>query len=634
MSANYKSDQNSLITPLGAGETFTGVWEDCDLSDGLLICKTDANGTIYVDFSTDEGQTADSIFTFNITAGQNEFHTFVVGPRSVRVRFVNGASPQTYCRMGLYFGEFRHGNSPIGFSIGDDADALVVKAVLSGVGNTTASVTDHKALQVTPPAEGKTAFGEMSVSEPSPVLQLLFPVDADTGRIELRENQSGTVSHANRSIVISTGAAANSSAEFRSKRIMKYSPGEGSLVRFTAVFTTGVANSSQLIGIGNESDGLFVGYSGASFGIMHRSHGSPEVRTLSITTKSSTAENITITLDGEAASVAVTNGADATVTANEIAAHDYSDVGRGWNAYAVGSTVVFRSWKAKAHSGAFTLSGATTAVGTFAQNVVGVAPTETFIAQSSWNGPDIFDGNGLTGVTLDPTKGNVYQIKYQWLGYGALFFYIEDPDDGEYHLVHTIEIANSRTTPSMGDPSLHLMGIVENTSNTTDISLSNSSMGGFIEGKLALLGIRRGASADKSSISTTIVPVLSVRQGLHRGGKAVQAFCRMLRVALACEHTKPMRFYIYKGATLVGSNWQSFDASVSSMLYDTSATSISGGEERFVIPLGKSSSTILSFVEDYFSYNLSPGEVLTIAASATSGTGAEATVGVNMLEAV
>ena len=330
----------------------------------------------------------------------------------------------------------------------------------------------------------------------------------------------------------------------------------------------------------------------------------------------------------------MTNGADATVTANEIAAHDYSDTGRGWDAYAVGNTVVFRSWKAKAHSGAFTLSGATTAVGTFAQDVVGTAPTETFIPQSSWNGDDIFDGNGLTGVTLDPTKGNVYQIKYQWLGYGALFFYIEDPDDGEYHLVHTIEIANSRTSPSMGDPSLHLMGIVENTTNTSAITLSNSSMGGFIEGKLALLGVRRGASADKTGIGTTIVPVLSVRQGLHRSGKAVQSFSKPLRIALAVEHTKPMRIYFYKGATLVGANWQSLDASASSMLYDTSATSITGGEERFVVPLGKSASHIISLLDDYFAYNLNPGEVLTIAASATSGTGAEATVGVNMLEAI
>ena len=56
---------------------------------------------------------------------------------------------------------------------------------------------------------------------------------------------------------LSTGAAANSSAQILSKEPIKYNPGQGGLVRFTGIFTIGVANSTQLIGIGDSGDGYF-----------------------------------------------------------------------------------------------------------------------------------------------------------------------------------------------------------------------------------------------------------------------------------------------------------------------------------------------------------------------------------------
>ena len=354
---------------------------------------------------------------------------------------------------------------------------------------------------------------------------------------------------------------------------------------------------------------------------------------MTVSTKSSTAENITITLDGDAdATVAVTNGADATVTANEIAAHDYSDVGTGWTARAVGNKVEFKSWDGATHSGTFSLSGASTAVGTFAQNVVGAAPSETWIPQASWNGPDKFDGTGLTGVTLDPTMGNVYQIKYQWLGYGLMTFYVEDPDDGELHLVHAIEYANANTTPSIGDPSLSLMAHARNAANTSDVVVKTASMAAFIEGKVDFVGVRRGKRNTKTTVTSALLPILSIRQGQHYNGKAVQTFCKLMRMAVAVEHTKPITIAIIENGVLTGASWSAIDSAVSSMEFDTSATAVTGGQETFAIPLGKSSSDVLTFTDDYFAYNVRPGKTLTFAAIANSGTNGEATVAVKLLE--
>ena len=71
--------------------------------------------------------------------------------------------------------------------------------------------------------------------------------------------------------VASTTAAATSSSLIQSIRRAKYRAGEGLLSRFTAQFTTGAANSTQLAGMRNANiDGWFIGYNGTQFGIMYR----------------------------------------------------------------------------------------------------------------------------------------------------------------------------------------------------------------------------------------------------------------------------------------------------------------------------------------------------------------------------
>ncbi len=65
----------------------------------------------------------------------------------------------------------------------------------------------------------------------------------------------------------------------------------------------------------------------------------------------------------------------------------------------------------------------------YRQQVYGVTVTsstitDTWIYQNAWNG-DPFNGAGGSGVTLNPAFGNVYKIQMQWLGFGAINFYIE-----------------------------------------------------------------------------------------------------------------------------------------------------------------------------------------------------------------
>lgn len=629
-----ESTGNTTTTPLSGGATFTGAAEQNGAPDVMCSCYADVAGTLYFDFSVDG--TNWRTFPpagFTVSAGIHEFHTAVKGPRYFRARFVNGVGAQSTFQLYVYYGWFRQPNAPINFSIADDADALITKSVISGVGDTTAKVTDHKALQVTPASEGKTAFGEALTGSLTPVIGLTYAYNLNPLLVTTENNQSGSAAVSNSMAQLSTGAAANSSSCLKSNQNVSYQPGMGVRARFTGMFTTGAANSTQIIGIGDAGEGYFFGYNGASFGLMRRYGGLPEVRTLTVTTGSSTAENITITLDGDAdATVAVTNTGDTTLTANEIAAHDYSDVGRGWTAKAVGSKVVFTSWDASSRTGTYSLSGATTAVGTFAQTLAGAAPTDTWVAQASWNGDDIFDGNGLTGVTIDTTKINVFQIDFQYLGAGAVRFYIEDPDDGELHLVHTIEYANANTRPSIDNPSLKFFMCAENTSNTTDLTLSSASAGVFIDGMRTNAGVKRGITGSLTLGATSAeTPITSFRIKEVYQSTLNRAVLKLNYVSAAVEHSKPCAINFYANATLTGASFSDL-AATSSIEQDTSATASSGGVLLFSLYLGKTGQTTLDLKEDLTIGEFGVGNVITATLAPTSGNAAEGNVSFNVTE--
>ena len=352
---------------------------------------------------------------------------------------------------------------------------------------------------------------------------------------------------------------------------------------------------------------------------MRRDGGLPEIRTLTITTKSSHVDNVTITLDGDAKSVAVTNGADLTVTANEIAAGDYSDTGRGWKAEAEGDTVVFTSWDASARTGTYSLTDATSAVGTFAQTVVGVAPTETAVAQTAWSADKA--ANGQTLPTIDFTKGNVFQIRYQWLGFGAIEFSIEDPVTGRLTLVHRIEYANANTEPSVHHPSLPLQGISENVANDSSLVVKLGSMGGFIEGRDLPIGVLQSKKGTSAAIGSTRIPILSLKNKSVYQSRLNRASVKLNSLALASDATKSLTISIHINPTLTAAAFADVDTNTSVMSADTSATATTGGDLIFETELAKVD-TLLHDLNSIRNLIL-PGDVWSLSAVAVSGSGHE-----------
>ncbi len=480
----------------------------------------------------------------------------------------------------------------------------------------------------------KTAFGEQAVAELTPVVQLQFGYNINSALVKSRTNQSGSLDVNQNMARLQSGAAANSSAEMLSAVPVQYNPGSGGECRFTALFTTGVANSEQIAGVGDTGDGYFLGYNGTDFSVFVRRSGEPEVRTLTVSTKSTDAEDITITLNSVAKTdVTVTDASsgDTTTTANDIAAADYSNVGRGWDAFAVNSTVIFVSWGDASRTGTYSLSSASSAVGTFAQTLAGVAPENTIVAQSDWNG-DKFDGSGLSNVTIDFTKGNVYQITYQWLGFGSIDFSIENPDNGEFVLAHRVKYANQETHPSIDHPTLSLYAGCINTSNTSNLTVFIGSMMGGISGKNLELGLRHGIKGSGVLTGTSVeTPIISLRNVLVYQGNINKIKARVFLVMASVEHTKAVAVNFYANAVLTGANFTDFNANISTIQSDTSATAFTGGILLFSIELGKTGQQLIT-LENPQSGPLFPGNTITATAEPASGNGAEAAIAFNIVE--
>lgn len=432
----------------------------------------------------------------------------------------------------------------------------------------------------------QTAYGELSVSELSPQIQLQFPYNINAAQAIAFPGNGGTVVGANQTATCTTGTASDGFGLLLSRDVLKYSAGQGGLARFSTVYTAGVANSEQIHGIGNGLNGFFFGYNGADFGVLRREGGMTEIRELTVTTGSTTAEDLTITLDGIAVTnVSVTNTGDVTKTALEIANHNFSGVGNGWGAIPRGDKVTFVGVDDASHPGTYSLSGATTAVGTFAQIVVGANANDVWVSQTSWN-MDKMDGNGPSGINLDQTKGNVYEIKYQWLGFGPITFSIVNPATGSITPVHRIEFGNSSTTPSVCNPTFPLFMSCLNKGNTSNVIMKTSSMAAFIEGREGQLGpVFATDKVGAIATGTNERPLLTIRnkqvyQSTINQVRIAPVFISVLSDLNNINATVTVRVYL-DALPLTSTSYSDVNSNSSVVEVDSSSTDFDTSEAQF-----------------------------------------------------
>jgi len=356
----------------------------------------------------------------------------------------------------------------------------------------------------------RSVFGEQGIVEINPVVQVdgLYGI-ADTDIFQRNSSGTGTQSVTTDGLMtVSSGTGSGAFSTLRTRRAVRYRPGQGSLCRFTAMFPTGhTAGYQQVAGFLNQSDIIGVGYNSPTadtqFSVLRRYNGKGEIYQIDVTAGASGAESIDIVLNGTTFTVAVTSGT-AAFNAAQIGSATYTQ----WIVDYVGTTVYFLSDGVPGDlTGTFSVTNTTAggtfaATGTTAQN--GANPTDNWVAQDNWN-IDRLDGTGPSGMTLNPANLNVFQIDFRWLGAGIIRWSIEDAISGNLIPFHIEHYSNRNTVPSISNPSLRIGYGVANAApgvgTGSDVIVRGASIMGAIEGVIPAISQNTGVSRTAASLS-------------------------------------------------------------------------------------------------------------------------------------
>lgn len=409
----------------------------------------------------------------------------------------------------------------------------------------------------------KTAYSDLLTAQVNPEIQVSAEYNS-TGEVDQIATGSSTTGATGGEFFATVGTGSTDVAAIFSKDQIIPQHGQGSLFRFSARFDAGVADMRSGAGGATASDAAIFGYNGEVFGTFYTHDGAVIVYELQITGASSGSENATITIDGTGFTVPLTVG---TVNHNaaEIAASLNSQVAL-FNFSQVDDTVVLRSIFSGPEVGAFTFSSGT-ATGVFTQIAPGVTAIRDFTAQTAWSVDKKTD--------LDPSKTNYYSIRYN----GDIEYYVQDEATGNEVLVHRQGLPNTLSSPVFGNSSFRLVWSISNLGNTTPITISGGHGAAFVEGIMRIRKASVSAENDATSIGTTLVNILTIRNREVFGTKVNLGRFRPKLASAFSTGTKGTEIEVLRDATFSGeTDFSYLDKAVSITEIDTTANTITGGD--------------------------------------------------------
>lgn len=246
--------------------------------------------------------------------------------------------------------------------------------------------------------------------------------------------------------------------------------------------------------------------------------------------------------------------------------------------------------------------------------------SDTFIAQTSWN-HDTMNGSGSSGITLNPQRGNVYSMKIQWLGFGVVKFYIENPNNGLPILVHIINYGNINTVPSLNKTGFYGVATLSNGVTATAMNMNVGCIANYLEGNvLTRPGIKFSINNSASVASSTLQSVLSIRVRSTFAGVNNYVPILVDLFSFSVEGNKPVRFDVMLNPTNTFT-WTNINTNQSVVEFSTTVATITTNTDtsnKYIFFLGKIDSQTNKITDNrLFVY---PGQTITIACFTTNAT--------------
>jgi hypothetical protein len=596
---------NSSSNTLGVSEVFTGLWRDvCNFSQLTLLLSTShdsAASGLQMQFSTD-ATNVDRSKNITVAASNGSVHTLVHIAQYFRVVYTNGITPQTHFRLQVihHYSKSKELTSTLTQTITDTIDVQNTRSIIAGKQPDgtydNIQTDDNGSLRVN--SGNENIFGT-SISVPYNVVvsswapygvindQLYTPFTASGGTVVA--NNNGVEVDYNITTTI------GSYAILRSRRVLKYRPGFSNIVRTSARFNVGVANSLQFSGVGNASSDLYFCMSGTDFGVRRSTAGLTEIRVLDITNEATGVETATITLNGVVFTASLT---DAGVELEPFTAHEVEvgDTYTGWKLEHIGNKIIFQASSVGDRPGVYSFSSTGTATGTFSQTKQGAALSTTFISQSSWN------GSSPMVSLVDATKNNLYQIEYSWFGSSNIVFSVYNPGSARFETVHTMTFANTGANVSLTQPNMFIQNGLASLGSTTAMSLTSTCSMGATLGPVVIELPIHSVEVLKSitSSSETNLIVMKNRDTINEYSN--QSECYITRITIVNDGNKALKIKLYKDPTSVSAdttsdytNYQYVNEENSLLIYDTNSLTKTGGDILDIFYINKNGSLSLEF---------------------------------------
>lgn len=368
-----------------------------------------------------------------------------------------------------------------------------------------------------------SAFGEPLAISPTAVIQLDAIYGTTTDVIQTYNNGTGSSAGSNSQVFrVETGTTQGGYGVLRSKRFLRYRPGQGIVSRFTAAFTQGLAGSIQFAGLANQENRVVFGWDGNKFGVCRSSGGKAHITLLTITEAPNATQTATITLNGVPYTVTLGN------TSADIAMQTIVNRVGGYSGWLTQQTDGAALWLATTlgpMNGTFSFTSTGNATATFSTKQTGIVQTDYWTYQEDWN-IDKMDGSSNiatnpSGMTLDHTKLNVYQINMRWLGAGVISYAMEDQASGTLVYVHKEHYVNQHTLPHTLNPSFKVTYAAYNSTNATNVTVTGASVYAAIEGTIFQNELTRAYGTSKNNLAqNTVHHLLSIKNSVVTNGLA------------------------------------------------------------------------------------------------------------------
>jgi hypothetical protein len=221
------------------------------------------------------------------------------------------------------------------------------------------------------------------------------------------------------------------------------------------------------------------------------------------------------------------------------------------------------------------------------------------IPQASWN-IDPFDGTGPSGITIDPSKRQIFAIELEWLGVGtaAMGLFV----DRQLHFTHIFYHSNRISSlPYISRPTLPVRYEIESSvaaaaGEMVQICSTVLSDGGF-QPKGSVYS--QGTGGSSVSLGTTEEPIISLR--LRSGFRRVAL--NLLKVTSVAESGGEYQLSMYRYLSpsvdpISGGTWSDVNSTYS-------AAQINSGATTFNIPLSSAVKLDQLYVSNQERVNLS-----------------------------